>query len=334
MTKHIYVLGSNSFSGAHFVKFALEQGFLVTGISRSEEYNPVFLPYLTSDGLHPKNFTFLQADFNHNAAQIIEALQRDKPAYVVNFAAQGMVAQSWQNPKQWFNTNTVAPLALYDTLRSLDSLEKFVQISTPEVYGSTNGLIKESLHYEPSTPYAVSKAAADMNLMAYHKAYGFPVVFTRAANVYGPCQQLYRIIPRCVLYFLLGKSIELHGGGESIRSFIHMTDVANATTKVMLEANPPEIYHISPADGEQISIRDLVYQIAKQLNVQAENHIKIVGERLGKDAAYCLDSSALQDKFNWQDIISLEQGIDDVIRWTKDNLDVLAKLPQDYIHNE
>ncbi len=332
MTKHVYVLGSNSFSGAQYVKHLLQDDFLVTGVSRSVEANPVFLPYLAKNGTHPKNFTFLQADFNHDTELLISALQRDKPAYVVNFAAQGMVAESWQHPTQWFATNTVAPLKLYDFLRTLDSLEAFVQISTPEVYGSTVGVIKESVHYEPSTPYAVSKAAADMNLMAFHKAYGFPVVFTRAANVYGPCQQLYRIIPRTVLYFLLKKTIALHGGGESIRSFIHMHDVSVATQTVMTAATSPAIYHISPIHTQQCSVKDLVYRIAEQMGIVAEEHIQVVGERLGKDAAYRLDAGALHRDFGWEETITLEQGIEDVIQWVKDHFDVLATLPQQYIH--
>ncbi len=336
MTQHIYVLGSSSFSGAHFVKQALDEGFRVTGVSRSPQCPAVFLPYLCEDARKGAslqvNFTPLYADINHDMERIIQAIAKDKPAFVVNFAAQGMVAESWHAPQEWFATNTLAPLPLYDALRQQDTFEKFVQISTPEVYGSTDGLVKESLVYQPSTPYAVSKAAADMNLMAYHKAYGFPVVFTRAANVYGPCQQLYRIIPRCVLYFLMGKSIDLHGGGESVRSFIHIEDVVKATTLIMTGAQPPEMFHISPIKHTQIAIKDLVRQIALQMGIAFEAHVNVVGERLGKDAAYCLDSTKLQEALDWHEQISLEQGIEEVIRWTKQNFTLLSTLPTSYIH--
>ncbi len=332
MVKHVYVLGSNSFSGAHFVKQALDEGFQVTGISRSPDYPAVFLPYLNKNGNYPQNFTPLYADMNSDMDTILEACKKDKPQYVVNFAALGMVAESWQNPSHWFSTNTVAPLALYDVLRGQDNFEKFVQISTPEVYGSTEGLVEESLFYKPSTPYAVSKAAADMNLMAYHKAYGFPVAFTRAANVYGPCQQLYRIIPRCILYFLMGKNIELHGGGHSVRSFIHIKDVVQATTLIMSKAQSPEIFHISPLGHTQIAIKDLVKQVADQMGVDFGSHVKVVGERLGKDAAYCLDSTKLHKALAWRDQISLEQGIEELISFTRGHFEILSKLPTDYIH--
>lgn len=330
MHNHIYVLGSNSFSGAFFIKHALSEGYSVTGISRSKEAHPVFLPYLLPNGKHLNGFTFLQADLNHDLQKIMSAFKQDKPAYVVNFAAQGMVAESWQKPEEWFETNTVAPIKLYNSLRHFDFLDKFVQISTPEVYGSTNGCIKESIHYEPSTPYAVSKAAADMNLMSFKKAYDFPVVFTRAANVFGSYQQLYRIIPRTILRFLTNNTLELHGGGHSIRSFIHMQDVADATLRIMKDANAGEIFHISTT--RQISIKDLVTLIAEQIGVNAQQHIKIVDERLGKDASYLLDSTALKNTLGWQDQISLEEGIEDVIKWVKDNLEVLLTLPQNYEH--
>ena len=330
MNKHIYVLGSNSFSGAYFIKHALAKGYEVTGISRSQETHPVFLPYLLPDGKSPKGFHFLQADLNLNLEKIMTAFKQDKPSYVVNFAAQGMVAESWQNPAQWLETNTVAPIKLYDSLRHFDFLDKFVQISTPEVYGSTGGCIKESVHYEPSTPYAVSKAAADMNLMSFQKAYDFPVVFTRAANVFGSYQQLYRIIPRTVLRFLTGATLELHGGGHSVRSFIHMTDVADATLRVMEKAKPGDIFHVSTT--RQISIKDLVMLIAKQIGVDAQKHVQVVGDRLGKDSAYLLDATALKEKLGWQDTVSLEQGIDDVIQWVSAHMDTLLALPQNYEH--
>lgn len=330
MNEHVYVLGSNSFSGAHFVDALLEKGYAVTGISRSPEYPSVFLPYLQKNGAPPRNFNFYQADINHNLNELMEKMEHDKPEYIVNFAAQGMVAESWQHPEQWLLTNTVSPVKLYDKLRKVSWLKKFVQISTPEVYGSTGGLVSESFHYEPSTPYAVSKAAADMNLMCYHRAYDFPVVFTRAANVFGPCQQLYRIIPRTVLKFLTGGILELHGGGHSTRAFIHIRDVADATLRIMVSADPGEVFHIST--NRMISIRSLVFLIAQRLGVDAEKHIKIVGDRLGKDAAYLLDSNKLRNILNWQEIYTLEQGIDDVIAWVRNNLEELSSLPQEYCH--
>ena len=323
----IIVIGSNSFSGAHFVDFTLEQSAEVIGISRSQEPHPVFLPHKKR-----KNavFRFFQLDLNRDLPNIMEVVEEFKPDYIVNFAAQSMVAESWQNPEHWFQTNVVATIRLHDHLRKSDYLKKYVHVSTPEVYGTCEGLVKENTSYNPSTPYAVSRAAADMSLMAFQKAYNFPVAFTRAANVYGPGQQLYRIIPRTILFFLIGRKLQLHGGGAAVRSFIHIRDVADGTLRVAKQAPPGEIYHFSTS--RNISIRALVELIAKQLSVDFNKYVEVVGERLGKDAAYLLDSTKAREKLGWKDQISLEQGIEETIVWVRDNLDVLKKLPFDYIH--
>jgi dTDP-glucose 4,6-dehydratase len=127
--------------------------------------------------------------------------------HVVNFAAQGMVAESWLKPEDWYETNVVANVMLHDRLRKISSLQKYVHVGTPEVYGSTAGLIPESRNYNPSTPYAASRAACDLHLQTFIRQYNFPAVFTRAANVFGPGQQLYRIVPRTLLFLALGRKL-------------------------------------------------------------------------------------------------------------------------------
>ena len=157
-----------------------------------------------------------------------------------------MVAESWLNPTHWYRTNVMAQVALHDVLREKTYLQKYVHVSTPEVYGSTDGgWIKEHNHFAPSTPYAVSRAACDLHLQSFYEAYGFPVVFTRAANVYGPGQQLYRIIPRTLLSTRTGKPMKLHGGGNSVRSFIHIKDVVRATLRLATDGEPGTTWHLS-----------------------------------------------------------------------------------------
>ena len=328
MNDKIIILGSNSFSGAHFVDHCLSDGLEVLGISRSPEYHPVFLPYKRNPRLH--SFSFRQIDINNSSDAWEQILTEFEPDYVVNFAAQGMVSQSWDAPEDWFRTNCVAPLQIYTALRKLKRLKKFVQISTPEVYGNCEGKVKEHYCYQPSTPYAVSKAAADMNLMAFKNAYDFPVVFTRAANVYGPGQQLYRIVPISILNILTGKRLQLHGGGHSSRSFIHISDVAAGTLQAARLADPGKIFHFST--DRMITIRELVVLICAMLNVTFEDHVEDVGERLGKDAAYTLDSANARQQLDWSDTVSLENGLAATISWVKDNLDILSGMPRHYIH--
>jgi len=205
-----------------------------------------------------------------------------------------------------------------------------VHVSTPEVYGSCQGLIKENTLYNPSTPYAVSRAATDMSLMTFYKTYNFPVIFTRAANVYGPGQQLYRIIPKTIFFFLEGRKLQLHGGGHSIRSFINIKNVADGTLRAARMASNGEIFHFSTL--RNISIRSLVEMIAKQMNIFFEDNVEIAEERPGKDKAYLLDSSKAKSVLGWKDTVRLEQGIEETIAWVRDNLAVLKKESSCYVH--
>ncbi len=323
----ILVVGSNSFSGASFVDYLLQQGQRVIGISRSPEPDAAFLPYKWHDF---QQFEFRALDLNQHLTQIVELLHEAKPEYVVNFAAQSMVGESWQYPGDWFMTNAVSTVKFHDELRKLHFLKRYVHISTPEVYGSCSGFVKEDYPLNPSTPYAVSRAAADMSLKTFRAVYNFPVISTRAANVYGPGQQLYRIIPRTILFILLGKKLQLHGGGASTRSFIHIRDVSEATWMITQKGEDGTIYHISTNDV--IAIRDLVMLICQQMGVRFEDHVEIVGERLGKDSAYHLDSTKLREELDWSDHISLNQGIQECIDWVKANLTALKKQPMDYVH--
>jgi dTDP-glucose 4,6-dehydratase len=262
--------------------------------------------------------------------EIVDLIHDAETKYVVNFAAQGMVAESWQNSEHWFQTNVVSTIKLHDELRKLNILKKYVHVSTPEVYGNCVGLVNENTNYSPSTPYAVSRAAADMSLMSFINAYDFPVAFTRSANVFGPGQQLYRIIPRAILFFMIGRTLELHGGGHSVRSFIHINDVTDGTLKVMLNGQVGEIFHFST--DRTVSIRQLVELIAQLMGVSFDDCTKIVDERLGKDSSYLLDSSKAKRELGWNPAISLEEGIQETIDWVTNNLDALKKQPFDYYH--
>jgi len=328
MQEKYLVLGSNSFSGASFIDYLLGRGHVVLGSSRSEEPHRAFLPHLWSrkDG----NYRFFQYDLNHDLELLIELVQREKPSYVVNFAAQSMVAESWNNPEHWYATNVMGTIRLHERLRHCDFMKKYVHVTTPEVYGSTDGFIKEDTPFNPSTPYAVSRAAADMSLKMYFDAYGFPVVFTRAANVYGPGQQLYRIIPRTILSILTGRKLQLHGGGLSRRSFIHMRDVSHATWMLAERAPAGQGYHIST--DKIVSVRELVEMICAKLGADFDASVEMVGERLGKDSAYMLESTKLREALGWKEKISLDQGLDECVAWVRSNLDAMKSMTWNYVH--
>lgn len=328
MKNKFLVIGSNSFSGAQFVKFLLNIECDVLGISRSNEINEVFLPYKWNGKLN--NMSFFQIDINHQISELIRIINDFQPEYIVNFAAQGMVAQSWLTPQDWYQTNVVGQVKLHDQLRKLKFIKKYVHVSTPEVYGSTEGWVKENFNFAPSTPYAVSRAACDLHLMSFYKAYNFPVAFTRAANVYGPGQQLYRIIPRTMLYARLGKKMKLHGGGLSIRSFIHMDDVSAATYKIAIKGKSGESYHVSTNDT--ITIKGLVEKICQLTNTNFTDLVEMSEDRLGKDQAYLLNSDKLRNELHWKDEINLSDGLVETLSWIDNNLEIVKELPADYIH--
>jgi dTDP-glucose 4,6-dehydratase len=337
MSSKILVIGSNSFSGSHFVAEALRAGHELWGISRSAELDPVFLPYrwsveTTGQPLASReNFHFQTIDLNSQLPELLALIDRVKPSVVVNFAAQGMVAESWLNPTHWYQTNVVSQVALHDALRQCSFLEKYVHVTTPEVYGSTDeGWIRENVNFAPSTPYAVSRAACDLHLLSFHKAYGFPVVFTRAANVYGPGQQLYRIIPRAMLSARTGKPMQLHGGGNSERCFIHIQDAMQATLRLAFDAEPGSSWHLSTR--EPVSIRSLVQRICDRCDVSFSDVVEESGERLGKDQSYLLDSASMRETFGWSDQISLEEGLTDTLAWVDSHLAHLHNLPWTYQH--
>ncbi|MBK8038272.1 MAG: GDP-mannose 4,6-dehydratase [Verrucomicrobiaceae bacterium] len=331
MSQKILVIGSNSFSGASFVRYLLKQpGLEIAGASRSAEPDTAFRPYGWDQMAAGSKFSFHRLDLRRDLDALVKLAADMEATHVINFAAQGMVAESWLKPEDWYQTNTVANIMLHDRLRKLPSLQKYVHISTPEVYGSTAGLLKETRSFNPSTPYATSRAACDMSLHNFLENYRFPVVWTRAANVYGPGQQLYRVIPRMVMAILTGKKLQLHGGGHSVRSFIHIDDVASATWDIAQKAEPGSIYHIST--DRFISIRDLVQLVCTRMGEDFAKHTEEAPERDGKDAAYLLDAARVRAEFNWQDRISLEEGVDQTIAWAKEHFETLKNLPLNYIH--
>ena len=327
-TEKFLVLGSNSFSGATFVDFLAAKGYDVLATSRSPEPHHAFLPYKWQK--RPGQVHFHQIDINHDLDRLRTLMVRERPSHVVNFAAQSMVGESWLNPDHWMMTNVVSNVRLHEMLRNDDALERYVHITTPEVYGSTDGWVRENAPFNPSTPYAVSRAASDMSLRTYFNNYRFPVVSTRAANVYGPGQQLYRIMPRTIVAAMGGQKLRLDGGGTSVRVFIHMTDVSDATLRIAQKGTLGDTYHIS--SDRLISIRNLVEMILKRLGKSFDECVEIGPDRPGKDTAYQLDSSKLRTELGWQDTISLEQGIDDMVRWAERFKDELTQLPARYVH--
>lgn len=330
--KKIVVLGSNSFTGSHFVDYVLKNTNIeVIGISRSSEYNPLFLPYLYKKKKHQEKFKFYQLDVNKEVDKIVQILDQEKPDVVVNYAAQGEVRNSWKWPEQWFQTNCLGVVKIANSLVNKKYLKRYIAISTPEVYGSTRKNIKENFKFNPSTPYGASKLAGDLFLFTLFKKYNFPVIFTRSANVYGIHQQLYRIIPRTIIYLKMGKKISLHGGGTAVRSFVNVKDIAETTWKAITDGKNGEVYHLAP-EKEEITIKELVQLICKMMGYDFEKSIEITTEDFGQDAIYSLNCTKSKKELKWNQKISLKKGIEEMINWIEENWEEIQQQSLDYIH--
>lgn len=328
----VAVIGSNSFSGSDFVDLLLEsrEDTEIMGISRSSQKSSVYLPYRRHGQLVDGRFDFRQLDLNSEIEKIIDSLDQFEPEYIVNFAAQSEVGPSWDYPEHWFQTNTVSLAKLIKALVNRDYLKRYIHISSPEVYGTCEGRVLESAPLNPTTPYAASKAAADMLLFTYVKNFNFPLIMIRATNVYGAHQQLWKVIPRTVIYLKSGKRISLHGGGRAVKSYIHIRDVSQGELDAMLKGEPGDIYHLSPDHG--VSVRSVVEIICNRMGHDFAKSTDDVAERLGQDKAYVIDSTKARNLFEWRPKISIEDGISGVIDWIERDWDRIKSQPLEYVH--
>lgn len=324
----IAILGLNSFSGSVSARKFLELGFNVVGLNRSSEVEPPYRAY--SEAKTNYNLEIQELGSNFDVARVIEVCESKNVDVILNFAAQSMVSQSWDSPWDWYETNCVWLSKLSTALVKWGKLKRFIHYTTPEIYGSTLGWITEDSPINPSTPYAISRAAGDLHLSAELKRSGFPVIFTRAANVFGPFQQRYRIIPKALISAASESEIELHGGGLSQRSFIFMDDVANGLLKIVRSGKIGSCYHISTM--RVVTIRRAVEMCYEAYNRQPSLFIRGSQERPGKDQAYMLDSSKLRSELDWEEKIGLEDGIIRTKDWVDNWLSELLRRPSEYIH--
>lgn len=331
MIRNVMVLGANAFSGQDFVDLALaETDWRVIGVSRRPQRSAMFCGYLRHDARTLARFRFVQADMNRDTDALLQLLDAERPDVIINFAAQSEVAPSWEHPEHWFATNTVALARLINHLRRRDYLRRYLHVSSPEVYGTCSGTVREDAPFNPSTPYAASKAAADMLLDVYRRQYGFPLLTVRATNVYGPGQQLFKIIPRSAIYVKAGRVIELHGGGRAVKSYIHIRDVSRGELAILERGRLGEIYHLSPERG--VAVRDVVAKVCALAGRPFERATRIVDERPGQDAAYVIDSAKARRELDWRPTIDLDAGLAQVTAWVDEHWTDLQQQNWDYQH--
>lgn len=327
--KKVVVLGANAFSGQDFIDLLLDNpDHRVIGVSRSDERSPMFLRF--RERADSGDYSFHRLDLNKNMGALLTLLDRERPQWIVNFAAQSEVGQSWDHPEHWFRTNTVAMARLVNHLRKQDYLERFLHISSPEAYGSCSGVVTEDTPDNPSTPYAASRAASDMLLDVYRREFGFPLLTVRSTNVFGARQQLFKIIPRTAIYLRLGRQVPLHGGGIAVKSYIHIRDVSRGELAILKAGRVGERYHLSP--DASLSIREVVAITCRLAGRDFADWVEPVDERLGQDAAYVIDSTKARREFGWRPEITFEAGVTEVLDWVDTHLEAIKDQSLEYVH--
>lgn len=316
------ILGGGGCFALNFARHLEAKGIDHFGIGRSGPKEPAFW-------LKPSWYRFHALHLVTQLSATMAVLDTERPDVIVQFAAQGEGAASFgENAPDFFTTNAVALSRLVLELEPRSYVRRFVQIGSSEVYGSPETPAKETDPLRPTSPYSISKAAFDQYLESMWRTSKFPMNIIRPSNCYTEGQQLYRVIPKTIICALTGKKLQLHGGGRAQKSYLHATDLSKAILAVIKDAPFGTTYNVGP--DEPISIRELVRHVAAACGMQLEDLATDVADRVGQDAKYHLDTTAIKS-FGWRQQISLEHGIDSMVRWVEEYPELL-KADTTYRH--
>lgn len=256
-----------------------------------------------------------------------------KPDVIINFAAQGEGAVSWDYSWRFFETNSMALARLVEWLNEeyhekVGKTPRFIQISTSELYGSVDKPVDENAPVKPTSPYAASKLAFDFYLLSMFKVRGIPMNIVRPSNCYGPGQLFHRIIPKTLLFGMTGRKVPLMGGGAAMKSYMHVRDLAAALWIIIRKAQLGQVFNVGPRDPT--SIREVVERCAGVLDIKFDDLAKITAAREGEDSMYWLNSNAIRS-LGWDGpAISWERGLGEVRDWVAANLTEFKEAGTNY----
>ncbi|MGE5399855.1 MAG: dTDP-glucose 4,6-dehydratase [Ignavibacteriales bacterium] len=313
--KTILVTGGAGFIGSNFINHILKE---------RNDYRLINLDKLTYAGNlenlkeseNNPNYQFVKGDIA-NAELIDYLFQKYSVRHVINFAAESHVDRSILGSEVFFRTNVIGTNVLLEASRRY-GVEKFLQVSTDEVYGSlgSTGLFTESTPLSPNSPYSSSKASADMMAMSFHHTYGLPVVITRCSNNYGPYQFPEKLIPLMIINCMNKKKLPVYGDGLNVRDWIYVIDHNKAIDLVFEKGRTGEVYNIG-ASQEMTNI-DIIKLILKNLSA-SEDLIEYIKDRPGHDRRYAIDSTKIRTELGWKPAFNFEEAICQTIQWYKDN---------------
>lgn len=319
MTK-ILITGGAGFIGSNFVKYIND---------KYPDYEIINLDFLTYCGNlenlksieFNENYNFVKGNIADNdlVSDIIKGCN-----YVVNFAAESHVDRSIKDPEIFVKSNVLGTQVLLNAALK-EGVDKYVQISTDEVYGSlgATGYFTEKTPLQPNSPYSASKASSDLIARAYYKTFGMPVNITRCSNNYGPYQFPEKLIPLMISNALENKPLPVYGDGKNIRDWLHVYDHCTAIDLVLHDGKPGEVYNIG-GNNEKENI-EIVKLILKYLD-KDDSLIKFVDDRLGHDRRYAIDSTKIQEELGWKPKYTFETGIKETIQWYLDNQDWICQV--------
>ncbi len=309
--KNILVTGGAGFIGSNFINHIL---------IKRDDYNIINLDKLTYAGNlenlkqseNKKNYHFIKGDII-NAELVNFIFEKYNIRYVINFAAESHVDRSILGSEIFYRTNVLGTNVLLETARKFD-VEKFLQVSTDEVYGSLgkDGYFTEKTPLSPNSPYSSSKAAADLMALSFFHTFGMPVVVTRCSNNYGPYQFPEKLIPLMIINTLNDKKLPVYGDGLNVRDWIYVIDHNKAINLVLEKGRIGEVYNIG-ASNEMPNIQ-IVKLILQHLN-KSEELIQYVKDRPGHDRRYAIDSSKIKNELGWQPEFLFEEAIGKTIDW-------------------
>jgi len=321
LSKRVLVTGGAGFIGSNFVKYMLKA---------HPEYKLINYDVLTyagnlenlSDIEDNPNYTFIKGDIRDKGP--VDEILASGIDFIVNFAAESHVDRSIEGPEIFILTNVLGTQVLLDAARK-HGVEKFLQVSTDEVYGSLGptGFFSEGTPLAPSSPYSASKTSADLIVGAYHHTFGLPANVTRCSNNYGPYQFPEKLIPLIISNALEDKALPVYGDGLNVRDWLHVRDHCRAIDIVLHRGKDGEVYNIG-GNNEKANI-EIVKLILETLG-KSESLITYVKDRPGHDRRYAIDSGKIQRELGWSPEYTFEQGIKETIQWYLDNRDWMAKV--------
>lgn len=317
--KNILVTGGAGFIGSNFVKYILQ----------NYDYNVINFDKLTyagnlenlTDVEKDPRYTFFKGDICEEK-DVEKALKDNKIDTIVNFAAESHVDRSILGPKEFIVTNVIGTQVLLEAVRKL-GIEKYLQVSTDEVYGSLPEdkpelLFTEKTPITTNSPYSASKASADLLVNAYYHTFKMPVLTTRCSNNYGPYQFPEKLIPLMIAKAVDGEKLPVYGDGKNVRDWLYVEDHCSAITEVLHKGKIGDVYNIG-GNNEWYNI-DIVKIILKLLG-KGEDHITYVKDRPGHDRRYAIDSSKIMSELGWSPKYQFDGGIEKTIKWFVDNED-------------